>query len=109
MLLGECTENLIAYMHFLQIPAGFDDGDDPVDPAVRRTNMAAVSSGNLCADVSFAIFSNPFVECLHMTENRRNTNDRTFCSGTIMSGFPKELRTLTDDSLFMSRHFEENT
>lgn len=55
--MGELSENLIAYMHFLQTPAGFDDGDDPVDPAIRRTNMAAVSSGNLCADVRALLFS----------------------------------------------------
>lgn len=57
MLLGELSENLVAYMHFLQIPAGFDDGDDPVDAAIRRANMAAVSSGNLCAHVRVLLLS----------------------------------------------------
>lgn len=38
------------FIYFLPISADFEDGDDHVVP---RTNMAAVSSVNLCADVKF--------------------------------------------------------
>lgn len=88
MLLAELSENLIAYMHFLQKPAGFDDGDDPVEAATRRTNMAAVSSGNLCADVRVLLFSPTHLWNVYTWQRTEATQtDRTFCPGTIMSNW----------------------
>lgn len=41
---------------FCYTPADFDDGNDAAVPGTRWTNVAAVSTGNLCGDVSGFVF-----------------------------------------------------
>lgn len=62
MLLGTQSENPTTCLCFLlKKPADFDNGNDAAVPGTRWTNMAAVSSGNLCGDVSWVFFNNPFL------------------------------------------------
>lgn len=56
MLLDAESENPTTCLCFLLKPADFDNGNDAAVPGIRWTNMAAVSSGNLCGDVSFFFF-----------------------------------------------------
>lgn len=61
MMLGTQNENPSTCLRFLLKPADFDNGNNAAVPGTIWTNMAAVSSGNLCGDVSVVFCNNQFI------------------------------------------------
>lgn len=51
-MLSTLSETQLHACAFCYKPADFDDGNDTAVPGTRWTNVAAVSTGNICGDVS---------------------------------------------------------